>query len=461
MATSADTTPPGEGRRASAFAGTRVKRDLGDLVRLAWPVILSRLGLMTMGLVDILVVAHFSTKELGYQAMGWAPTAVIMTTVVGLISGVQVISSRRIGEGRPRSTGQVLQIGILSSAVLGVLAALALVLIGPWGLRQSGIDADLAEGASGVLRVLAWSMPFHIVFTAVTFYLEALSRPKPATLAMWVCNGVNLGLNLLLVPGAFGLPAMGAEGAAWATFGSRAVLAVWLLVYVYRMSDAREWGVYDKVQVTPAAAWELFKPGVGAGASYFIEVSAFNAMHFYAGWLGGLAVAAWSVILNVAAVVFMLPLGLAAATGVLVGRAYGAGDQRGVIRAGMLGFAVCVVMLGVVSLVVLVGAPTIAGLFTKDVALAALVAPGLVLCTLFYIVDGIQVVGAQALRARGDVWMPTLTHMISYLAIMIPLGWVLTFPLGLGLDGILWAVIVASFASAGLLLARFWLLSRR
>jgi MATE family multidrug resistance protein len=81
--------------------------------------------------------------------------------------------------------------------------------------------------------------------------------------------------------------------------------------------------------------------------------------------------------------------------------------------------------------------------------------------SLFFVVDGLQVVGAQALRARADVLVPTLTHTLSYLVLMVPLGWFLAIRLEMGLTGILWAVIAASFASAGLLVARFMLLARR
>jgi MATE family multidrug resistance protein len=71
------------------------------------------------------------------------------------------------------------------------------------------------------------------------------------------------------------------------------------------------------------------------------------------------------------------------------------------------------------------------------------------------------VVTAQALRARGDVWLPTGTHLTSYIVIMMPLAWWLAIPRGMGIIGLVWAVILASLVSAGLLAARFWVLSRR
>ncbi|MEI7933239.1 MAG: MATE family efflux transporter, partial [Alphaproteobacteria bacterium] len=69
----------------------RIRDDLRELVQLAWPVILSRLGIMTMGLTDVVVVGHYSAVELGYQALGWAPTGIIIMTGAGLLAGVQII----------------------------------------------------------------------------------------------------------------------------------------------------------------------------------------------------------------------------------------------------------------------------------------------------------------------------------------------------------------------------------
>jgi MATE family multidrug resistance protein len=83
------------------------------------------------------------------------------------------------------------------------------------------------------------------------------------------------------------------------------------------------------------------------------------------------------------------------------------------------------------------------------------------LCAVFYLPDGLQVVVAQALRARGDVLVPTFTHLTSYIIVMLPLAWWLAIPQGWGIAGIAWAVIIAAYVSAGLLLARFWMLARR
>jgi MATE family multidrug resistance protein len=184
-------------------------------------------------------------------------------------------------------------------------------------------------------------------------------------------------------------------------------------------------------------------------------------MNIIAGWISGLAVAAWAIVLNVAAIVFMVPLGLATGAAVLVGRAYGARDPAGVTRAGVVCFAVTGVFGLLVSLAVWPAAGLISHGYTTDAATIAMAAPAMALACLFFFPDALQVVTAQALRARGDVWLPTCTHLMSYVLIMMPLAWWLAIPLKMGIAGMVWAVILASFVSGGLLLGRFWQLSRR
>jgi len=447
--------------RAAAQKTSLVRADLNQLLTLSGPVVLSRLGIMAMGLCDAIVVGNFSAQQLGYHALAWAPTSVILTMAVGLMTGVQVMTARRIGEGRRDLTGAVLRRGLVYSFWIGLVSTAFLLATGPIFLQSIGLEKDLADGASKALLVFALSLPGYTLSVAASFWLEGLSRPGPAAWAMWAANIVNLALNLLLVPGTFGLPALGAVGGAWATTGARSFLALAMLLYIVRMPEARALGVFSKPEPDRAASVEQRRIGYGAGISNFFEVAAFASMNIFAGWIGGLAVAAWAIVLNVAAIVFMVPLGLATGAAVLVGKAYGARDIAGVNRAGVICFVVTFVFGVLVSLAILPSAHLIASGYTKDAATIAMAVPALMLSCLFFAPDALQVVTAQSLRARGDVWLPTTTHLASYIGVMMPLSWYLAIPMKMGLVGITWGVVVASFLACGFLLTRFWVLSRR
>ncbi|MFC3077585.1 MATE family efflux transporter [Phenylobacterium terrae] len=455
MASPAPATSPTEDRPDI------VRTETAELLKLSGPVVLSRLGIMTMGLSDAIVVGRHSAEQLAFHVLAWAPTSVVLTLGIGLLMGVQVMTARAIGEGRRHESGAVLRRGLVYGAWLSLGALAALAILGPIGLRNIGLEPALAQGASGPVVVFAFSMPPIILSTACAFWLEAQSRATPSMLMMWGANVVNLLLLLVLVPGSFGLPELGAVGAAWATFGARLFLLLGLVVYIVRMKEARAWGVFDRPRRDPDEERMQRRVGYGAGASNFFEVAAFASLNIVAGWVGGLAVASWGVVLNVAALIFMVPLGLGTATTVLVGRAYGARDRHGVVRAALIGFSVTTAFGVLVSLIVWPSARLIASGYTSDARVIAIVAPALVLSCLFFLADALQVVVAQALRARGDVLLPTMTHMTSYVLVMMPLAWWLALPMGLGVEGLVWAVIVASLLSAGLLLGRFWMLARR
>lgn len=438
---------------------TQTRDTLKELLNLAWPVVLARIGIMTMGLTDAIVVGHYASRELAYHSLAWAPSSVVLTTAVGLMMGVQILTARLRGEGRHGEIGAVLRRGMVYAMQIGIASMLALALFGPWVMQSVRFEEGLGEGASGPLVVFALSMPFYLVSVAAQFFLEGLSRPKPGMFAMWVANGVNVGLNLLLVPDLLGLGVDGAIASAWATFGARFALAAFLVIYIVRLPEAKAWNLWVKPARDRATEREQIKVGLGAGASNFIEVGAFAAMTLIAGLLGANETASWAIVINMSAIVFMLPMGLSSATAVLVGRAYGAQDRAGVIRAGLAGLGVVTALATVVALVIWPTADILVGAYTVDPALVAIAGPALVLSTLFFVADGIQVVAAQANRAAGDVWWPTIMHFVSYGAIMMPLGWVLAHRIGV--DGLVWAVIVASLVSGALLTGRFIRVARR
>jgi MATE family, multidrug efflux pump len=438
-----------------------LRDDLTRLARLAGPVVVARLGVMAMGLTDVIVVGRYSAVELGYMALAWALASIVLSASMGLLSGVQVMASRAIGAGDPAGAGAALRRGLSYGLVIGVASAISLTLAGPPLLGLLGLKGDLARGAAAPLIILAASMPSFAVGSAAASWLEGLGRMTPPMVLMWVANAVNLAVDLVVVPGHFGVPALGAVGATCATFAGRTFLAIVTLAYIARMPDARRLGVFDKPPRSRPLEIEQRRIGYGAAASSFFEVTAFAAMNVFAGWIGATAVAAWAVSLNVLAVVFMVPLGLGTATAVLVGQAWGAQDLRRLRRAALLGFAVTAVFGVVIGALDLPAAHVVASLYTSDAPTIGLAAGALALSCVFYLPDAMQVVVASALRARGDVLVPTCTHLASYMLVMLPLAWWLAIRAGWGLTGIVAAAIIAAYVAAGLLLGRFWMLSRR
>ncbi len=445
-------SPAGQGAPDGSYA---------ELLRLAGPNVLSRLGVMAMGLTDAIVVGRYSSVELGYHSLGWAPTVTILVAGIGLLIGVQVLTARHIGAGQPQRTGAVLRRGVAYAVCIGLASTLGLLLLGPVTLSNIGLEPSLAAGASAALIVFSLSLTPYLVADSMWLWLEAQGKPQVPMIAMWIANILNLLLALWIVPGTSPFPVSGAVAAGWVTLVARCALLLMLATWIWFWPQAHVVGVFARGAPEPAESREQRRIGYASGLSYAIEAGAFTGMNFVAAQLGVLVVAAWAVVLNVAAAMFMVPMGIAAAGAVLVSRAVGAGSVSAVKRAFAMSMLLAMAALLLLSLLVFLNPVLVARTYSDDPALVAMMSGALVLSCLFFMADGAQVVAANALRARGDVWWPTGMHFVSYMLVMIPLAWWFAVRQAGGLDGIIWAVIIASLISGAALTARFFWLGDR
>lgn len=408
---------------------------------------------MGMGIADTVVVGQLAPTDLPALALGWAPTGVLLVTGIGLLMGVQVLTARAIGEGRPADAGAVWRRGLAIAAVAGIVSAVgSAVLVEPL-LVAFGIEAGLAAGAADVARILGLSLVLHFGYVCCAFFVEAVQRPMPGTVVIWAANAVNLALNLLLVP------SLGARGSAWATVGGRAFMFSALAGWILLSSTGRTHAVREHAPHSPSYR-ALLGVGAAAAVSQLAEAGAFSALTVIAGRLGAEAVAAYQLLLNTLAVVFMISLGVAAATAVLVSETWGRRDAHEAGRVGWAGLGLNSAAM-LVCVVVLLATPSlIAGSLTSDASLAALVASLMPVAALVLLPDGGQVVVAAALRARGDNWLPTASHVLAYVVVMPPLAWWLGEHLGRGVSGLMEAIVAASFLSAAVLMLRLQRISR-
>jgi MATE family multidrug resistance protein len=426
---------------------------LPALLRLSWPVALARLGIMGMGVADTVMVGQLAPQELPAQALGWAPTAVLLVGGIGLLTGVQVLTARAVGEGRPADAGAVWRRGLVLALVAGLVASAGTIFGAKPLLLALGIEAGLAWDASNVAQVLALSLPLHLGFVASSYFLEGVQRPVAAMTVMWVANILNIGLNAALIPH------LGAEGSAWATVGARGFLFLTLLAWIVFNPRLAHFAPRRRAAPGTPGYGAILAIGAAASVSQIAEAGAFSAMTVIAGRLGPDTVAAYQILLNLLAVVFMLAMGVGTAGAVLVAEAMGRNDGARARAAGWTAQGLNLFIMGVLALLFVATAPLLGAAFTADPVLAAKVAGLVWLAALVLPPDWGQVVAASVLRARGDNWFPTASHVVSYVLVMPPLAYALAEVGGRGLAGLLEAIFWASMLSVGLLIGRWAVLT--
>jgi MATE family multidrug resistance protein len=410
---------------------------------------------MAMGVTDTIMVGQIAPQALPALALGNSVTAVFLVSAFGLLTGVQVWAARVMGEGRPGAAGGVWRRGVALALIAGSVAIPTLWLGGAWLLQRLGVGAELVAPGSAVMTVLALSLPLHLVYVATALFLEAIRRPTAALVVMWVAILLNIGLNALLVP------SFGAVGSAWATLGARGFLAVALVAWLLTRADAERLGLRGSIVEDPVTTAALLRVGGAAAVSQGVEAGAFSAMTVIAARISAETVAAYAILLNLLSLAFMVAMGLATATAVTVSEAIGRKSRAEAAGAAWTGLALCTVAMAAVALVFLVGAHPIAHGFTSDAALAGLVVANIGWAAIALIPDGGQYVVASALRARGDNWAPTASHIFAYVGVMPGLGLVLADHMAMGVGGLLAAIFWASVLSVGVLACRQAILIRR
>ena len=405
-----------------APAAGRVRRHVAELVRLGAPVVLSRAGNTLLLVLDVVMVGHAGTEQLAFQSIGFAISNTLQMVGLGLLVGTLVMTAAAVGRQEPQAAGAVWRRSLPYALALVLLASL-LCLSGPWFLALAGQPPELAEGAGRVVAIAGLSLPGQFLFLTSAFFLEGIRRPLPATVAVLAAVALKLLLNWALIFGNLGMPALGAEGAAIGLAVVRTLMGVGLVLYILRFRHAGTFGTTVPWR-GGWRAWRLQRRiGQADGVSLGVESAAFTTLNLMSGLLGAVQVAAYAVSLNLLVILFTFALGIGSASAVRVSVAYGRRDAGDLALAGWTGLGLHSVMIALVGLPLLLVPDAFVGLYSDDAAVLALAAGivPLVVATLF--ADGGQRVVAQVLRGCTDTWVPTLSHLFSYVVVMVPLGW--------------------------------------
>ena len=427
---------------------------------LALPVMFGRAGLLIAITVALVVVGHAGPNDQAYFAAGFAPQMLVLVFGMGLVAGVTVLSAQANGAGNAQQCGRIWRLGLLLAAVCGTGAAVLLL----WGrsiLQLAGQSDDIALHGGEVIRAFAPGMPAILMFLATTAFLESIGRPRPGMIVSLAANLVNLALCWIFVFGKFGLPAMGAPGAALALTVTRWCMLAAIIGYTLGLPERDYYGVRARLAGHYHTIGTLLRIGAPLALAMGFESVAFTATTMFAGWLGNDALAAYQDAINVNAFVFMLALGLQTATSVRVADAVGRNDQIGLRLAGWVGAGLNIGLLAVVGVVIWFSRDAIAAVFTSNPVVHALLVSALGLVAVISIADGLQAVLIGATRGVADTVVPTVLQGVSFWVIMVPLNYYLGITAGYGIDGLFFGIGISVLAASSFLAVRFALVTQR
>jgi len=387
-------------------------------------------------------------------ALFWLPMLAPMGTLMALPPAVSQLD----GAGRRSEIGPLFRQALWLAAGLGLLL-LALLSLAPLLLRPMGITPEIVPEVTAFLNAVRWGIPAFTLYLCMRYLSDGLHWSLPTMLLGFGGLCVLAPVAYVLTNGLFGLPELGAEGIGIATSLMFWLQASGFALYLSRsrrFADLRLFAQWDWPHWNVQR--DLLRTGLPIGVTITMEGGLFAVTALLIGRLGEVQVAAHQVALNVASMCFMLPFGIAEATTVRVGHAFGRGDRDGLRRAALAGFALMLCTQTASALLLLFGHGAVAGLYSADPQVIALGGALLLYAALFQFPDGVQVVSAGALRGLKDTRVPMWLAVLAYWGVGMPVGAGLGPGLGWGPRG-MWLGLTAGLTMAAFLLARRFLRS--
>lgn len=431
------------------------------MLRIGGPLMAAQLAQMGMGFFDTVMMGRVGPVELAAVAIGTGLWHTLFLFALGILMALSPSVAHLYGAGRLVEIAPLVRQALWLSLALGLVCFLSLRHLQGL-LRVIGVESAIVPIADDYLRALSWGMFPIFACMALRLFSEGISRTRPVLLISLLGLIVNIVANYVLIFGHWGFPALGALGCGVATAISMWVM--WAGMTILLLRD-RSYRVYGLFQQWDWPRWLMLRSllvlGLPIGIGLFLETAVFATVALLLGTLGAVAAAAHQVTLNVAAMTFMIPLGLSMATTVRVGHVMGCGDSHAARFSGWTGIGLGGLFMAVMAVLIFANHQAIARFYTDDVAVVVVAAGLLQLAALFQISDGLQVGALGALRGLKDTRVPMLIVVVAYWLIAFPLAWQLGIRQGLGPAGP-WIGLIAGLTVAAVLLnTRFWWLSVR
>ncbi len=423
---------------------------------LGLPLVGSQLGGMLMNTTDTVMLGWYGITELAAGAIATQLLYTVMLFGAGFAFAVVPMAADAEGRGDTRQVRRCVRMGLWVAAMFCVVAMVPL-----WFTQDIflalGQDADVARLAGDYMAIAQWSVfPLLLWWTMRGFY-TAIARTGFVLMATAAGVLLNVLLNWILIFGNWGAPELGIRGAAMATLGTQTLVLVILVAGAILMERARPYTLFVRFWRPDWQAFaSVFKLGLPIGLMITAETGMFIFASIFMGQVSVTALAAHGIVLQLASIAFMVPMGMAQAATARVGQFKGQNDPANLGRAAATVLVMCLAF-ALLSAALFFGIPEpLIRLFLdagkpEANAVAAYAVPLLFIAACFQLADTAQAIGAANLRGLQDTRVPMIIAIMSYWPIGVALSWVLAFPVGLGGAGV-WIGLAVGLAVAAVAL---------
>lgn len=408
-----------------------------------------------LGVVDSFMVGRLGAESLAAAALANGLFFLVMVLGIGMSHAITALVAISIGEGKRTESGIILRQGLIVNLVFSLVLTIITYTAAHFViyLDQDPIVAILTES---YLKILSLSIFPFMLFQTYRQFVEGLSDTKLPMYMSILANIVNIFGNWVLIFGNLGMPALGLDGAGYATLGTRLFLGFGMMYIVMHFPRYKEFDPTLRFRsININVIKKIIKIGLPSGLSYSMEVGAFSFAAIMIGWLGSNELAAHQIAINLASISYMVVLGISAASTIRVGNALGAKNFYNVKLAGYTAIFLGLSFMSLTGLSFILFNNFLPSLYISDNNVVEIASSLLIIAALFQLSDGIQAVGLGVLKGLTDVKIPMIITLIAYWLVALPVGYLLGFTLGYDVIGIWLGLFLGLSVAAIFFVLRF------
>lgn len=415
---------------------------------LAIPMMLEMMMESVFALVDLYFVGHLENSSAAVQTVGLTESilSIIYAIAMGLGMGATAVVARRIGEKDPVAGAKAGMQAVVIALTINVVIAVLGFIFATDILMLMGSSPESAEFGTPFMRVMMCSSFVIMLLFILNGIFRGAGNAAIAMKSLWIANAFNIALCPIFINGLGPIPAFGLTGAAIATTIGRSMGVLYQLYNLFNgkgiLKVAASYFIPDR---------KLIGSLIGIAAPGMLQFVIASCSWIFLAELvattgGDVGSAGYQSAIRIM-MFFMLPAwGLSGAAATLVGQNLGAKDVGRAERSVFVTAKFSVGYMTLIMVICLLAANTMMGFFTNDERVHEVAVKAIRILSAGYIFYGIGMVLLNAFNGSGDTKTPTWVNFFGFWLLQIPIAYLLAKVVGLGPQGVFWAIPIAETA---------------
>ncbi len=418
------------------------------ILSLGLPILVGQVGMIIVGFADTTMVGHYSTNALAAASFVNNLFNVAILACLGMTMGITPLAGALFSQREHRRVGELIRNAVPVNLIFSLLL-MGIMTVVYLNLHRLGQPEELLPIIRPYFIIYLVGMLPVIGFNIWAQWSYAINRTR---MPMWIilaCNALNILGNYLLIYGNWGFPELGLTGAGIATLVARtASAAVIISVFFIR----KEYKEYARGFIRSAFRGSIIRRVTNTSWPVALQMTfesgSFTAAAVMVGWIGAVELASFQVIVITGTLGFCVYYSMAAAVAVIVSNEAGLGNRRGMRETAFAGYHILLALATAASLFFIFGSHQLIRFFTEDPLVEACALSLIFPLVLYQLCDATQICFANSLRGTSHVMPMVGISFLSYVIVGIPATYILGFPAGMGLYGIMLSFSVSLFVAA-------------